>query len=1016
MSKARTWSVIVVLGGMFLCLKLWANPSPLLVQGIHRPQHLKFILHWKGTIPYQVEQSGLETLIVFDRESPFEEKGLFPLPNFVKTLETKIIEGSLITRIHLKETAELKYAWDSEGNFTVDIYNNPLNKKVPLQLPLKHPPTQPNTQHNQKKGAKTKDSKHKTPQKPLPPLIKVSVTGQWKEERPRLILKWEQGVKGVMVHWGNSFMIAFDRPALFDFSQAQTSGVRLFRDLKQLDIKNASVIHLPLPQAYHPSLAREGSHWIIDFSETPPSLPPSPLDVIHMDVQGGDPARVSAISYEVNSEKDLGVPLMIEDPETGYPLSLIPTEGFRPTPENTPCFDILPTVQGIAVLHRLSPLEVTVQENRLNLSTSRELYLTPPQKRSRERDPRALEPLLTFQDLETPYPKKNQDKILKDKEKDLVNKTEKQREPIRIILAKKLLVQGRPKEALGHLDVVIRENPTRLSQASLRALRFLAALLMKNTELATQEINTKALSREPEYPFFKALHCILTHQNLHEAHQTLEDNFSCFESYPSPLRNTLLMMAIGSALANAQDALPYLSRVNQLILTPKDKETYRYYYGKSLEFSQEKDKAREVYKSLETAQDLEIRVKAHLEGIQLALEERPLEGPLQNLTPVIKKLEFLRTLWYGDETELRILDTLGTLYSQQKNYTQALTVLKVAYHALRHLPQTRTLYPKMTQLFAENILDNPQNTPLERVVFYETFKDFIPKGERKHQVHLKLTESYIHLDLLENAEKTLLKILEEESSQDIRQTCSLLLADIYNRDGQFKKALKILKSLESETLPEHLEEKHFRLAFRAFVSLNLYEHAAALIGKVMAHQDTTFQRLELAWARKEWGTAQKLLETLLYGSQDRSTQNSDKDSDQGSEKTSEPPPEQNPAQDKAKNSKQDSQKDPQKTPERPKTSEKFSSPEQKQGHKAAPDPVLVLNCAIASFFNEDESALNRLRDTFRGVMNQTPQGKAFDLLTRQEEAFYPSKVALASKLSDLKTFEDFLKDIQKDSL
>lgn len=906
--------------------------KPLIIQASKYPQHFQVSIKWNQKIPYQVEQHNDEFLIVFDRDRDFKQLGFENIPKFIKTIETQNIDGSFVTKLKIAETSEIKYGWVN-GNFRIDVINRPLKKPL---VPIK-------AKKDEKPPTDKKKSEEKKKKSSLKLLTKVNVKAKIIEDVPEIRFMWTKPVKAAAVHWGGHLILVFDHPALFELSSILRSKSRLVRRLAHLDtFPNHGVFILPLPALYAPSFERDKNTWILKISQIGSHLTKTDLQFIPREKA---PQNKDKITFAAN---DLGQPITLEDPESGLPLSMIPSDRLIASEESYPQFRILPALMGVAILHKSTGLEVSRSEKGFDLKSKTSFYVSGEEDTLRMRNLGQPTPLLRFPDstkkeLTTKSDKESFHHI----ELKIRNAKDQEREKLRLDLVNKLFLRGLVREAMSQLNIAFSENPSLLQKPSWRAMKAIMALLDDNESVAKSEIESAPLSNEPETAFLKALYAGRMEDNHRVAISYLKNNINQFKTYPNLLRNKLLFMACESALRTQSHLDQYLNLIQLDLLTPSEKDLFDFYKAKSEQLKGNQGDIEALFIPLLKSKNLRVKVLANLNLIEM--NQKTKVGTLKKDIQVLEKLRFM---WAGDYIEYRIFHLLGDLYVRDKNYTNALRIYKEAYHGLTHIPESKGLYKKIVKLFVGHILEDLGASPLELVLFFREFKEFMPDDNRRILIQLKLVEAYIVLDLLENAIELLEQILKSDTDPEIKMSSRLLLVDLLERDGNYQKALDYLDKIEKKNKDNKNLEKIYKLKFKAFLGLNLYDKAQGHLEEYETQIDTTLQQLELAWKRKDWNFAQTILSALIRDKKDEDEE---------------------------------------------------------------ADPQLIMNYVVASFFNKDEEELEDLRELFYDEMKSTPMAEAFDLLTSKEKKLELTQLSLAEKLSDMSLFEAFLKKIKTPS-
>ena len=898
-----------------------ALAKPLVVQASKFPQHFRLTIKWTQKIPYQVEQNGQKTIIVFDREASLKKLGFDNLPPFIQALATDNVEGSLVTKLTLSETASLKHSWRN-GNFIIDILNHPLRKKrASKSTPLDASVT----------GGFLKKSQRL--QKNKTPFVLISSQKNpvgSSQESYSLSFKWLKPVKAAVVHWGETLIIAFSHPGEFDLSSLKDLHVSR---LQPLDQGTHSVLALPIKHDHHPLVRRQENTWIIDIQKTlKKPLRKKSMTALRPSFSESSPKK------GLLKGENLDTPIVVEDPVTGFSLSLFPGQAPSRGVQNSCQFNSLPTLAGAAILHKSPELAVHKHESGIEIDSSDFLFVSREKDIFGSRQMAQVPPLIHF-------PKE----LFKNNSKSNLAETPLER-------AQKSLALGLPKRAFQHLSPLLlaptqtpinsnsKKSPLLLiNKLEVQAFMVLAALLDGNLKFAALHIHNQALQETPEGQFLKALYEIIREGDFREAHTVLVENSSVFQTYPGLIRNKILFLAAKAAVETHHNPETFLTYLDSDTLSDSEKALKSFYEGKILEFQGKWGKAFARFKSLSHSSYALVKEGAHLSLIGLNLEKnKPL--PSSKIDRYIQTLETLKKINSEGRSQHRLSILLAKLYGKQKKYTKALTELRAIYEGSQ-IPHKKELFFKwMSEMFAKNILESSHMTPLERLIFYEDFKNFMPKNKNQVLIHLKLVETYLSLDLLDRAQKILETLLSQKRHSEIHLSSLFLLGDVYMRNGKYKKVIELLETDTPEKLPVPLQKKRYHLLFKSLLKLKRYEQAQELVDSHQGTQTMNMEKLELAWHRKEWKLVQSILSDLVY-------HNRDKNED---------------------------------------------------------DPALIMNYALSTFFNEDQEELENLREIFLDSMKKSDQFEAFDIITQQDSNQKPENRIGAEIISNLGSFEEFI--------
>ncbi|MAP96527.1 MAG: hypothetical protein CMK07_16400 [Ponticaulis sp.] len=272
------------------------------------------------------------------------------------------------------------------------------------------------------------------------------------------------------------------------------------------------------------------------------------------------------------------------------------------------------------------------------------------------------------------------------------------------------------------------------------------------------------------------------------------------------------------------------------------------------------DDARDIFAGLLNHPSPNVRVRAELADIKLAVEE----GRMSNLDAA-DRLDTLRFRWRGDALELEIVSALVDSYYELGRFREALTLALNFAQEFPNLPGARDLRIKLADQFKGLYLDGKADSldPISALALYYEFKDLTPIGPDGDRMIRLLAGRLVDFDLLEPATELLAHQVENRNL--IGQSRAQIAADlaaIYLLDRRPEKALQTLNTTRLSGLSNELRLERRLLESAAHMELQRYGHAIELLETL---DDEAAKELlaEVHWRARSWGAAGRALHRIL---------------------------------------------------------------------------------------------------------------------------------------------------------
>lgn len=606
----------------------------------------------------------------------------------------------------------------------------------------------------------------------------------------------------------------------------------------------------------------------------------------------------------VNSLQMGGV-IAIKDPLVGDEMLVVPMftagEGIAIAREFVD-FTLPQTAQGLLVVKKSDDVNVAPLRNGLRVTTAQGAQLTPglPSMDISSEQATALKvvpTLFSYEKWALP-PEIPERAFVRDLMKRIVESENTQAaNDLRVRLAEIYLGSGLGAEALSMLDAINRTDPAFYKSNKLAALSGAANFLMARYTDAMRAFSASELNNNKEMDYWRKMLSDLTGREGTYDYLALNDDY--ISHYPPIFRQKLAIVAADRNI----DAKEYNTaiRIFETLKTVKpnkeegkgDKKDAKPAETSTVDASMLKDDliapiapyvnylmakiAADTGQTEESIRAMDILaqdykhpfVRSRAEFAKIIWE---MNRDLINKTQVVERLERLRLAWHGDSLELKILDFLGEIYAENKDFLNAMRIWDNAVHAYAGTPRALELQRKLEDTFVMIFKEGIANSlpPLEALALYYQYKNYAPPGSIGREVISNLTDRLISVDLLDQAASLLEYQMRYDSEKSQRSQLGAKVATIHLLNHEPRKALRALQDSVYGENPVALHQIRNRLAAQSLVELGETERA----WQVVANDDSPDAeriRLNILFERRDWPRVINTVETLLRSRKDITT-------------------------------------------------------------------------------------------------------------------------------------------------
>ncbi|HOV03171.1 MAG TPA: tetratricopeptide repeat protein [Hyphomicrobiales bacterium] len=676
----------------------------------------------------------------------------------------------------------------------------------------------------------------------------------------RLVFPFDNDTPAAVFRRGADLWIVFDSGLPIDLRAVRNDLSDMVVDSQITRSGNSQSIRMTFDQPRLTTMGSEGPSWIVTIGEM--VLAPSrPLDIDR--------------SAEPDGRAIVRVPLAnagsvhwIEDPTVGDRIAVVtalgPPRGFI-KPLRFVDFEVLPSAHGIAVIPSVDDLKAGIEADIVTISRPKGLTLSNASGRSAAITAPLPEELgrpgfIDFRAWQPASPGDFQNR-LSDLQHAAANAEAGNRDQPRLDLARFYLANGLAYEAIGILGMTGAESAAINEDADYRVLLGAADVMAHRPIDAYKALADPALDGNADAQVWR----VLAHEQMHnwlEVRRLMPDVETVLASYPLALQ-TDVNLAAAQASVEINDfasATGYLSEINPATVSNERVARYDLLRARIADASGRTDEALGYYDRVIKTAPRPLAAEAELRKLTQMKRDGVLD-PVKG----IEALESLSSVWRGDETELKALGMLASLYVDKGRYRDAFTTMRSAMIAAPEDKTTRLIQDEMSTVFADLYLNGKADNmePLAALALYYDHRQLTPVGRRGDEMVRRLADRLVSVDLLEPAEELLAHQVDNRLKGAARAEVAADLAVIYLTDHKPAEALRTIHRTRQAQLPKTLERRRRIVEAVALGETGRADIALDLLRSFVG-ADVDRVRADVLWKGEQWQKAAEQIERM-YG-------------------------------------------------------------------------------------------------------------------------------------------------------
>lgn len=677
----------------------------------------------------------------------------------------------------------------------------------------------------------------------------------------RIVFPFSEKVASSVFRRHESVFLVFDTSDPIDIRGMRSVLADMVEGIEVTGANDWQTIRVDLADNALATVGVDGSSWILTIGDT--ILEPSRPLTLERTVRG-DGGTIITIPFH-----SPGRIHKVRDPFVGDVITTV--TGFGPArgllkPHRFVEFDALMSAQGVAVVPRSDDLQVETAGDTIVLQRPQGLSIS---NGDLSEGTRILKPVTDSQapahvELGKLTASDTKDFLQKIKamEYDIASQPEGARKTPRMALARFYLAHGFAQEALGMMRLASEADPTLERDATFNLLMGAAQVLAARPKDALEFLDQPALLKNPDAAVWRTI-AAAGRRDWNTAREGLARARAVVGNYPVFVQTEFNLAAAETMVAinDFGQAGSILSEIDPSLATLRQAARYDILRGQIADAS---GRSREALAAFDVVRRSDERPLA-AEASYRALRIRHRDGEIST-QEAIDQLSGLATSWRGDETELKTLRFLAQLQAQVGNYREAFEAMQAALQADPGAETARLLQDEMGAVFSNLFLRGGADKmePVKALALFYDFREMTPVGRRGDEMVRRLANRLVAMDLLDQAADLLKHQIDHRLKGAARAQVAADLGVVYLMDREPERTLRILNQTRQAKLPRELERQRNVVEARALTESGRPDLALEIV-RNMRGEDVDRLRADTLWAAQSWREAGEQIEGLLGG-------------------------------------------------------------------------------------------------------------------------------------------------------
>lgn len=656
---------------------------------------------------------------------------------------------------------------------------------------------------------------------------------------------------------GDTVWLVFDTPKPIDVEAIRARGGAMIGEVSRMPLAKGQAVRIRLTRPLVYSLTSEEvgkeTNWLLTLAD---KIQATPLPLM-MSRNITDPALANIAIPFANP----GLLHKLTDPDAGDMLYVVtaqrPVRGFIKR-QDLVDLSLLESAHGIAIRPNSDEVGVEVGSDKVILGKKGGLTLSPVDV-SAERAPTAVRPVFNPEGW-----RKGQAEDFWTRQSDLITAISAvepaQRSLPRLDLAQFYMSRAMYHEAKSVTELML-SDPLNKEESSALIIHAIASILIGRPAQGLKDLANPVIGNSHDSQLWKAL-AYARQGKWADAREKFKNVEFAIASLPLDIQRIVTMDAMRASLEvkDYAGASKRRGEIEVVGVSPEAGPGFAVLRGRLAEALGHDKDALDDYKFAVASNDRPAAAEA--KQLEVALWQKRDEISKEE---ALKELETLSMTWRGDAIEVKTLQMLSQLYSENGRYRDALTAARTATKLQPNAEASRQAQDLASDLFTQIFLGpkGDELPPVEALGMFYEFRELTPIGRRGDELIRRLADRLASIDLLDQAAELLQYQVDHRLEGAARAQVAARLAMIYLANRKPDMAITALRASRISDLSGELRQQRLLLEARAQSDVGRHDLALDIVSNVSGREVLRL-RSDIFWAGRRWRESAEQIE-LYYG-------------------------------------------------------------------------------------------------------------------------------------------------------
>lgn len=655
---------------------------------------------------------------------------------------------------------------------------------------------------------------------------------------------------------GDTVWLVFDTPTPIDVEAIRARGGAMIGEVSRMPLEKGQAVRIRLTRPLVYSLTSEevgkATNWLLTLAD---KIQATPLPLM-MSRNITDPALANIAIPFANP----GLLHKLTDPDAGDTLYVVtaqrPVRGFIKR-QDLVDLSLLESAHGIAIRPNSDEIGIEVGSDKVILGKKGGLTLSPVDV-SAERAPTAVRPVFNPDGW-----RKGQAEDFWTRQSDLITAISAvepaQRSLPRLDLAQFYMSRAMYHEAKSVTELML-SDPLNKEESSALIIHAIASILIGRPAQGLKDLANPVIGNSHDSQLWKAL-AYARQGKWADAREKFKNVEFAIASLPLDIQRIVTMDAMRASLEvkDYAGASKRRGEIEVVGVSPEAAPGFAVLRGRLAEALGHDKDALDDYKFAVASNDRAAAAEA--KQLEVTLRQKRDEISKEE---ALKELETLSMTWRGDAIEVKTLQMLSQLYSENGRYRDALTAARTATRLQPNAEASRQAQDLASDLFTQIFLGpkGDELPPVEALGMFYEFRELTPIGRRGDELIRRLADRLASIDLLDQAAELLQYQVDHRLEGAARAQVAARLAMIYLANRKPDMAITALRASRISDLSGELRQQRLLLEARAQSDVGRHDLALDIISNVSGREVLRL-RSDIFWAGRRWRESAEQIE-LYY--------------------------------------------------------------------------------------------------------------------------------------------------------